>query len=86
VQLIELQSIDDEDIVPTPKAFAKTWQLISRVGRRLLELGHAFPDGYVMEDGEGGIRIEWEGADGFKHVRLSIHADPGEEDYIYYEG
>lgn len=84
-QLMELRAIDDPEIVPTTQAFAKTWLLISATRKCLLEQEETFPSGYVMEDGEGGIRIEWESGDGAKHVRLSIHAEPNEEDYIYYE-
>jgi hypothetical protein len=79
-ELLDLQSEQDPTSRPTPAAYRNAWELISTVGVRMQQ---AFPYGYVMEDGEGGIRIEWESSS--RHVRLAIPARQEGKLYIYHQ-
>jgi hypothetical protein len=83
-QIDELRTIEP-DARPTPIAFQKVELLLGMVGGFFAMLREAVPVGYVMEDGEGGIRIEWESDESDKHVRLIVFGDAGKTDYIYYE-
>jgi len=78
--ILELLVDSDPTARPSMHAFSKTWQLISVVGNQIKDV---FPQGYVMEDGEGGIRIEWEHAT--KHIRLVIPAQTEGRHYIYHQ-
>lgn len=71
---------EDSDARPTPYAFGKAWEVISAVGN---QMGHEFPLGSAVEDGEGGIRIEWENKD--RHVRLVIPDTQEKRHYIFHQ-
>lgn len=79
-ELIELRVEDDPTARPTQYAYRTAWELTSAVGGQMLQ---AFPYGYVMEDGEGGVRIEWESQG--RHVRLVISAEQEGQHYIYHQ-
>jgi hypothetical protein len=79
-ELLELQSEEDPTGRPTPYAFRRTWELLFEAGK---QMKLDFPYGYVMEDGEGGIRIEWENQS--RYVRLIVPAEQDGQQYIYYQ-
>ncbi|MDQ3705211.1 MAG: hypothetical protein M3437_08330 [Chloroflexota bacterium] len=78
--LLDLKKEENPEIRPTPFAFAQAWVLIALSGRAMQD---AFPFGYVMDDGDNGVRFEWE--HNSKHVRLIIPAQPRLRHYIYYQ-
>ncbi len=79
-QIIELMRDDDPTARPTTYAQNITWLLISAVSEHL---GESFPLGFVMEDEQGGVRIEWENQ--AKHVRLVIPGTSAGQQYIYHQ-
>jgi hypothetical protein len=65
------EDYDEEFLRPSAQAFAKAYDLIHEVDRKLLAL--PFPKAMVAPDGEGGIRFTWRGKR--KDVLLVIYAD-----------
>jgi hypothetical protein len=79
-ELLESREEEDETLKPTPYAFTRIWALITLVGSRMRD---DFPYGYVMDDGDNGLRIEWE--HNSRHVRIVIPSDRQRRHYIYYQ-
>lgn len=82
-ELEELLTDDNLESRPTLDALNRMKGLLSVAGDVLQE---KFPYGYVMDDGMQGARVEWENRNVPVYLSLAIHAEPGNSDYLYYQG
>lgn len=78
-ELAEIQS-EQSAIKLTRRAYQTTQKVLSGLDAIMHE---SMPFGDVMDDSDGGLRIEW--GFGSRTVRLAISAATGGPEYLYYE-